>query len=196
MVLAAPVPTRDDTLGHTDSAQCTPITHTIPHITTLVPGFPSTSRYTNVIFDLGDVLFTYSTSSSKSPIPLTVFKRILRSSVWFEYEKGNLTEDETYTQVAKEYSLSAKDVARAVAIARESLKSNSGLIDTIKSLKTSGIRVFAMSNMSAPDWDVVVTKLEPSQWALFEEIFISWVLVLFMISTLMFMVFNIQSQGV
>jgi FMN phosphatase YigB (HAD superfamily) len=149
------------------------VQHTVPHIATRLSGISSTVRFKNVIFDLGDVLFTYSTSSSKSPISSAILRRILRSSIWFEYEKGNLTEEQAYEQVAKEYNLSANDVACSFSLARESLKSNLTLIDTITAIKASGRRVFAMSNMSAPDWMAVVKILEPSQWALFDEIFIS-----------------------
>lgn len=150
-------------------------TGTTPHIaeTSTPPDVQSNTRFTSVIFDLGDVLFTYSTSSSTSPISPVLLRRLLHSSIWFEYEKGNLTEEESYAQLAREYNLSANDVARSFSLARESLKSNSVVVDAIKAIKASGRQVFAMSNMSAPDWDVVKEKLEPSQWALFDEIFIS-----------------------
>ncbi|KAF8586173.1 HAD-like protein [Ramaria rubella] len=134
---------------------------------------PRQPRYTNIIFDLGDVLFTYSTSASKSPLPSRTLKHILRCSIWLEYEKGNLTEQQTYARVAQEYKLSFNDVADAFKIARASLKINLALLDTIKDLQASGLRIFIMSNMSSPDWEVVSAKLDHSQWSLFERIFIS-----------------------
>ena len=173
MVLTSALPTLERNLWINNNGDDSRSTGTTPHIAEAPPDVRSNTRFTSVIFDLGDVLFTYSTSSSTSPISPVLLRRLLHSSIWFEYEKGNLTEEESYAQLAREYNLSANDVARSSSLARESLKSNSDVIDAIKAIKASGRQVFAMSNMSAPDWDVVKEKLEPSQWALFDEIFIS-----------------------
>ena len=63
------------------------------------------SRFSTVIFDLGDVLFTWSASTPQSPLPPKVTKGILRSAHWFEYEKGNLSEDQAYAAAAEEFIL-------------------------------------------------------------------------------------------
>jgi FMN phosphatase YigB (HAD superfamily) len=131
-------------------------------------------RVTTVIFDLGDVLFTWSSSSPNSPLSPQILKQILRSSTWFEYEKGKLTEEEAYSAVAREMDISAGDVATAFKEARDSLRSDPKMLDVIRELRAAGRTIFAMSNISAPDWEVLVTKADPSEWALFDQVFISY----------------------
>ena len=75
----------------------------------LNPNTGTSKHYTAVIFDLGDVLFTWSLSSPQS-LPAKTLGSILRSVHWLEYEKGNLTEDETYSLVAQKFSVPAVDV--------------------------------------------------------------------------------------
>jgi len=133
------------------------------------------NRYSTVIFDLGDVLFTWSPSTPKSPLPAKTLREILRSVHWFEYEKGNLTEERAYSLVAQEFNLSAEDVKQAFQAARDSLQSNPQLLQLIRELREGGIAIYAMSNISAPDWDVLSTKASPEEWALFDHAFTSQV---------------------
>jgi len=127
----------------------------------------------NVIFDLGDVLFRWSASSPDSPLCSKTLKQILYSAVWFDYEKGNISEDEAYARVADQFHISTSDIACAFQAARASLRSNPKMLEIIRGLKASGKTVFAMSNISAPDWEVLKTKADPSDWALFDMVFIS-----------------------
>jgi len=130
-------------------------------------------RYTTAIFDLGDVLFTWSASTPKSPLPPKVLRNILRSFHWFEYEKGNLTEEQAYSMVAQEFSVAAADVKGAFEAARDSLQSNPKLLEVIRGLREAGLNIYAMSNISAPDWAVLSTKATPEDWALFDHTFTS-----------------------
>jgi FMN phosphatase YigB (HAD superfamily) len=127
----------------------------------------------NVIFDLGDVLFTWSANTGTSISPETLHS-ILRSSTWFEYEKGNFDEEEVYGLIAAEFSLDASEVGAAFRAARDSLQSNPSMVTLLHELKeNSDIQLFAMSNISAPDWEVLRHKGRPEDWALFERIFTS-----------------------
>ena len=135
--------------------------------------YNSSKRYTTVIFDLGDVLFTWSASSPKSPLPGNTLRNILRSFHWFEYEKGNLTEEEAYSIVAQEFNVAATDVKGAFEAARDSLQSNPKLLEVIRTIKESGLKIYAMSNISAPDWAVLSGKATPEEWALFDHAFTS-----------------------
>ena len=130
-------------------------------------------RIDNIIFDLGDVLFTWSANTGTSVSPKTLHS-ILRSSTWFEYEKGNLGEEEAYGLAAAEFSLDASEVGAAFCAARDTLQSNPSMIALLRELKeNSDIRLFAMSNISAPDWEVLRHKGRPEDWALFEHVFTS-----------------------
>ncbi|KAG8217262.1 HAD-like domain-containing protein [Butyriboletus roseoflavus] len=127
----------------------------------------------NVIFDLGDVLFTWSANTGTSISP-NILHSILRSVTWFEYEKGNLDEDETYRLAAAEFSLDSSELGAAFRVARESLQSDPSMIPLLHELKGKfNIRLFAMSNISAPDWEILRHKARPEDWALFERVFTS-----------------------
>ena len=123
----------------------------------------------NVIFDLGDVLFTRSANTGTSTL-----HSILRSSTWFEYEKGNLGEEEAYALAAAEFSLDASEVGAAFRATRDSLQSDPSMVTFLHELKENNdIRLFAMSNISAADWEVLRHKGQPEDWALFERVFTS-----------------------
>ena len=139
------------------------------------PALTKSKHYTAVVFDLGDVLFTWSSSTPKSPLPSKTIKDILRSFHWFEYEKGNLTEEQVYSLVAQEFKVAADDVKTSFQAARDSLQSNPKLLDVIRELRESGFAIYAMSNISAPDWVVLSTKATPKEWALFDRVFTSYV---------------------
>ena len=129
-------------------------------------------QYNAVIFDLGDVLFTWSLSSPQS-LPVKTLRNILCSVHWLEYEKGNLTEDETYYLVAQEFGVLADDVRSSCEAARNTLQSNPKILEVIRELKESGLAVYAMSNISAPDWKFLSAKCTVEEWALFDYIFTS-----------------------
>ena len=120
-------------------------------------GRRGSKSYTAVIFDLGDVLFTWSPSTPNSPLPAMVLRNILRSYSGFEYEKGNLGEQEVYGLVAQEFEVSAADVKAAFEAARDSLQSNPEMLGIIRELKQGGLALHAMSNISAPDWEILST---------------------------------------
>jgi len=132
----------------------------------------SSKSYTAVIFDLGDVLFTWS-ASTKSPLPANLLRDILRSFHWFEYEKGNLEEPEVYSLIAQEFNVALADVENAFQAARDTLQSNPKMLQVIRELREAGLEIYAMSNISAPDWEVLTTKATIEEWALFDNIFTS-----------------------
>ncbi|KAG1723184.1 HAD-like domain-containing protein [Suillus paluster] len=118
---------------------------------------PLTSNYTTLIFDIGDAL-----------------RNILSSSPWIDYERGKISQAECYARVGGEFSIDPTEVGRAFADARDSLQSNEDLISVIRHLKARSngmLRVFAMSNISAPDYEDIRNKL--ADWSLFDDIFTS-----------------------
>ncbi|KAF8574205.1 HAD-like protein [Ramaria rubella] len=134
---------------------------------------PCCTRFTSVIVDLGDVLFTWSSSSSQSRISSRTFKHICRSATYFEYQKGHLSKAEAYSRIAEEYELSVSDLQSAFSAARDSLKTNTALFDLMREIKDSGRRIYAMSNIAGPDCDSLAEKVDPSYWALFDKVFTS-----------------------
>lgn len=130
-------------------------------------------HYTAIIFDLGDVLFKWS-SETKTNISSRTLRNILSSPTWYDYERGQLSEDNCYTRVGMEFMLEPGEIRRAFQQARDSLQANDQLIALIKELKAQSngqLRVFAMSNISAPDYEVLRTK--SADWSIFDEVFTS-----------------------
>ncbi|TRM57272.1 HAD-like domain-containing protein [Schizophyllum amplum] len=123
-----------------------------------------------LIFDLGDVLFTWNAPTT-TEVPPKTLHAILQTPTWFDYERGRLTEDEAYEAVASKFDLSAQDVAVAFQGARDSLSSRPFMVDLIRDLKRDGRKVFAMSNISAPDWSVLRTK--SADWDIFDAVYTS-----------------------
>ena len=131
-------------------------------------------RCNTLIFDIGDVLYTWS---PKTPTPISprTLKTILSSPLWGQYECGKLSEAECYQRVSVEHAVDASDVARAFEHARDSLLPNTELLSFIESLKRESggsLRVFAMSNISQPDFEALLAR-ESVDWSLFDQVFTS-----------------------
>ena len=134
---------------------------------------PSSPRCRILIFDLGDVLFSWSPVNSTS-IPPKTAKAILSSTIWGQYECGRLSEDECYRLSADKFSLNIEDVRQAVLDMRASIQPDDAFARFIGELKAEvqgGLRIFAMSNISAPDY--AVTRRKFADWSIFERVFTS-----------------------
>jgi FMN phosphatase YigB (HAD superfamily) len=134
---------------------------------------PLPPRCRILIFDLGDVLFNWSPVTTTSISP-KVFKGILSSTVWQEYECGRLSEDECYRLVGEKFSLDPGEVRRAILDARASLQPDDAFIRFIRELRGEAhgaLRIFAMSNIPAPDYTVARGK--SADWSIFERVFTS-----------------------
>lgn len=130
-------------------------------------------RCRTLIFDLGDVLFSWSPVTSTSISP-KVLKQFLSSTVWQEYECGRLSEDECYRLVGEKFSLDPGEVRQAIHDARASLQPDDTFIRFIRELQSEAngaLRIFAMSNISGPDY--VVARGKPTDWSIFERVFTS-----------------------
>ena len=133
----------------------------------------SPASYTGIIFDLGDVLFKWSLNTTTTISPRTL-RSILNSPTWFDYERGRLGEADCYAIVSSEFDVSVEEVRRAFQDARNSLQTNHNLIHLIRELKAQynrGLRIYAMSNISLPDWEVLRTK--SIDWSIFDAVFTS-----------------------
>lgn len=126
-----------------------------------------------VIFDLGDVLFSWSPNTTTT-IPVQVMRSILSLPIWIEYECGRIEQDECYHQVAQHISVPSSEVAEAFRQARESLQPNHTMVSFIRELKEKSqraLKVYAMSNVSKEDYAFLSTKMV--DWSVFDRIFTS-----------------------
>ena len=123
-----------------------------------------------IIFDLGDVLFTWSPNTNTT-ISAGTLRKILSSSTWFEYECGRLTQDTCYEQIAQEFSIEASQVAEAFSQARESLQPEDTVVKFLQHLgKSASVNVYAMSNVAREDFAALSRKMD---WSLFDRVFTS-----------------------
>ena len=126
-----------------------------------------------VIFDLGDVLFTWSPNTSTG-IPRHMMRNILSSAIWMDFECGYLEQDACFHQIAQHFLFSPAEVAEAFSQARDSLQPNSGMMAFIRNLKQQSrdpIEIYAMSNISNEDSAVLSTKIP--DWSIFDQVFTS-----------------------
>ena len=126
-----------------------------------------------IIFDLGDVLFTWSADTS-TKVPAKLMKSILSSTIWMNYECGLLEQDVCYHQIAQQFSIPPFDVAEAFSQARDSLQPNHAMVSFIHDLNKQSqgaIKIYAMSNISKEDWAVLSTKMP--DWSIFAQVFTS-----------------------
>ena len=87
-----------------------------------------------IIFDLGDVLFTWSSTTSTS-IPSRTLRMILGSTIWQSYECGLLSQIECHDRVAQEFSIPAAEIEAAFAQARDSLRAIETIVSFIQELR-------------------------------------------------------------
>jgi len=127
--------------------------------------------FTTIIFDIGDVLFTWS-SVTKTTISSRTLHQILSSHIWHDYERGLISQQVCYETVGNEFSLDPAEIGKAFDQARDSLCCNEDMIAFIRELKCKSngrLRIFAMSNISLPDYNVLRTK--PADWSIFDRVF-------------------------
>ena len=88
-----------------------------------LPLMSQTPNFNTLIFDIGDVLFSWS-SNTKTSISSKTLRQILACPTWFEYERGKISQDDCYAKVGSEFSLPIEEIRQAFIEARESLQSN------------------------------------------------------------------------
>ncbi|CAF9933085.1 MAG: hypothetical protein HETSPECPRED_008526 [Heterodermia speciosa] len=126
-----------------------------------------------LIFDLGDVLFSWS-PDTKTTIPAVVMRKLISSGTWAKYECGQLQQAVCYRELAKDFSLPVSEIAEAFSQARDSLAPNEAMITLIHELKRASggsLHVYAMSNISIEDYTVLSTKM--ADWTIFDRVFTS-----------------------
>lgn len=134
---------------------------------------PPPFAFNALILDLGDVLFSWSSQTSTS-ITSGDLKKCVASITWFDYERGRISQEVCYQRLAAEFSLDPREVGAAFEQARGSLTYDHDLADFIQELKSESqgmLKVFAMSNISVPDYSALRAKY--ANWDIFDAIFTS-----------------------
>lgn len=129
-------------------------------------------RVTVIILDIGDVLCNWKPTSDLCIHP-KLLKEFRTSLTWQEYNCGRISQDECYSRLAAQYNVRADDISAAFEQARASQVQNDGVVAFIRELRRThkNLRVFAMSNISRPDWQILRAK--PFDWDIFDHVFVS-----------------------
>lgn len=127
---------------------------------------------TAIFLDIGDVLCSWK-CTPEFPIQPKLLKEFRTSSIWQDYNCGRFGQDECYSRLADHYSVSIDDIATSFELARASQGQNDEVVAFIEELKAvhPALRVYAMSNISGPDWEVLHAK--PFNWEIFDHVFTS-----------------------
>ncbi|CAK3813109.1 Alpha-D-glucose-1-phosphate phosphatase [Lecanosticta acicola] len=125
------------------------------------------------VFDLGDVLFHWSATTTTS-IPAKTLHAILKSDFWLEFDCGRITQQQCYEQAGRQFSYSSGEIQEAFAQARASLQPNIDMVASIQALRRAcrgTVQICAMSNVSKEDY----LFMEPTihKWDVFDRIFTS-----------------------
>ena len=133
----------------------------------------SFSKAEVLILDLGDVLFSRSPHTDTS-IPARTLNAILVSPTWADYECDLISQQDCYERVSNEFHIPPSEIETAFNQSRDSSKSNDEMLDFVRELKRQSdgkLQVYAMSNMSGPDHEYLMTK--PADWSLFDKVYTS-----------------------
>lgn len=132
----------------------------------------SPSPFRTLIFDIGDVLVTWS-ALTKTSISPTLLQQILLTRAWHNFDRGRISQTECYFEVGKSFNVDPHEIALAFEQARASLRPDEHLIAFIKEMKKRySVSVFAMSNVSAPDYEFL--RCLKVDWETFDRIFTSF----------------------
>lgn len=127
---------------------------------------------TTIILDIGDVLCSWKPASAL-PVQPKLLKEFRTSPIWREYNCGLIDQDECYARLAKHYGVPADDITTAFDMARASQGQNDDVVAFVRELHAAhpDLRVYAMSNISRPDWEILQAK--PFAWDIFDRVFTS-----------------------
>ncbi|KAL4944607.1 hypothetical protein BDV06DRAFT_232858 [Aspergillus oleicola] len=133
------------------------------------------SGQTTVLVDLGGILLhpplEQTIAAGESVVTL---RRIMSSSPWMQYEEGNLSEEECFTQLGDLHGFKAMDLATLIHTLRETATYDDAMLAVLKAIKqTPGVSIALASNISAADYHALQTRWDGAFWSTFDYVLIS-----------------------
>ncbi|KAI1809566.1 Haloacid dehalogenase-like hydrolase-domain-containing protein [Poronia punctata] len=129
-----------------------------------------------IIFDLGEVVFSWS-SSTTPKLPKPILRSIMKSATWATYERGQITRQHCFELVARQLSVSVEDVSLSFAQVRQTLNVNPGVLSFLQDMKKqqkqknkNKTKIYAMSNIGREDFADIAQSMD---WTLFQHVFTS-----------------------
>ncbi len=108
----------------------------------------------NIVFDMGNVLFTYNPKAyvqsiiSDKSIADSVLKELFHEQEWIEIDNGLMTEEQALVHIKKRIPQYEKEVQFAMDHWHESLTPIEGMVGIIERLKVNGYQIYLLSNTS------------------------------------------------
>jgi FMN phosphatase YigB (HAD superfamily) len=127
-------------------------------------------QYKAIIFDLGDVFFTWDPPKDTAVLP-SLCKKMLTSPTWSDYERGKLSEESCCERLAEQFDVDSSEIARSVRKAQQSLITDAAIVSLISEIRALAghIAIYAMSNISAPAYAAVL-QTQP-EMGIFDGVF-------------------------
>ena len=130
------------------------------------------SNYQTIIFDMGEVLFSWTPTDHPS-VPVSTLVSMIRHDLWPSFERGELSAEQVYQTLGEEFSISAAEIAAAFGMATAALKPNDQMTALVQDIKRhcTGTPIVMMTNIPRPDFD----KLRETEyiWESFDQVFAS-----------------------
>lgn len=128
--------------------------------------------YKAVVFDMGDVLFSWNPQASTKVSAQMLLRSITKCALWNDFERGAIDTKSCYQELGQMFSIAPEEIAATFAQTTGSLQPNesmTGLIRDIKRRKKTS--VYMMTNIPRPDFD----RLRATEyvWDHFDGIFAS-----------------------
>ncbi|KAL7918372.1 HAD-like protein [Trichoderma austrokoningii] len=126
------------------------------------------SLYKAIILDLNGVLLSYGSSVPSGSLKPSQIKNVLDSPTWYEYECGNLTRQDCYERVSREFNVDLDVWTQTLEQLTKTVKPYSEFIAAIKNIKAAfpDVKVYGMSNISQPDYEFLKPMI--SAWGLLD----------------------------
>lgn len=127
-------------------------------------------QYRAIIFDMGDVLFTWNPQAA-TRITAAAHRQMTKSKLWEDFERGQVTPEECYRQLASQVSVDPAEVAETFSQTTASLTPHGAMVSLIHDIKAANISVYMMTNIPRPDFDQLRAK--DYIWGAFDGVFAS-----------------------
>ncbi|KJZ80308.1 hypothetical protein HIM_00158 [Hirsutella minnesotensis 3608] len=129
----------------------------------------SSRLFTDLILDLGGVLFTFAHDGSTQIPPRTV-KHILESPHWHRYESGKVSKQLCYENISAEFGLTPElwdDTMRELAA---TLRPSHDFANVVRGIKKTYpyLRIHAFSNISSSDFETLRPMM--ADWDFFDSV--------------------------
>jgi FMN phosphatase YigB (HAD superfamily) len=131
-----------------------------------------TQSYQAIIFDMGEVLFSWTPTDHPS-VPLSTLASMIRSDLWNDFERGQVSAEQCYQQLGDQFSINPTEIAAAFRSASAALMPNDQMTALVQDIKRhcTGTSVVMMTNIPRPDFETL--REREYIWESFDWVFAS-----------------------